>query len=72
MISIAPRRLAFLRLFTERRTLFMVTAPSSVAVDVIDNTIKPQGLEPFNFQLSLADSRGRYTLMQNIFFPQEA
>jgi len=34
----------------------MVTAPSSVAVDVIYNTIKPQGLEPFNFQLSLAHS----------------
>jgi hypothetical protein len=35
----------------------MVTAPSSVAVDVIYNTIKPQGLEPFNFQLSLAHSQ---------------
>ena len=38
----------------------MATAPSSVAVDVIHNTIKPQGLEPFNFQLSLAHSPATY------------
>ncbi len=39
----------------------MVTAPSSVAVDdIFHNTIKPQGLEPFNFQLSLAYSRRSY------------
>ena len=33
---------------------FSFTAPPSVAVDDVQTIIKPQALEPFNFQLRLA------------------